>query len=120
MGLLENKKPSWKGGPWARYYSINTIANYLTATNYTWQCCDGQTLVNAICRLTVCSILSARIDGSPINPTSLAAKIKAEQKSKSKAYPKIHLTRDCRYLNLVSFLASHEASGINWMTQKTI
>ena len=82
--------------------------------------CDAQTLVNAIWMLLVCSILSPRIDESPLNLSSLAAKIKAEIKSTNKAYPKRNIGRDCRYLNLAEFLASCEASGIHWTMHKII
>ena len=35
--------------------------------------CNAQTLVNTVWMLLVCSILSARIDESPLNPISIAA-----------------------------------------------
>ena len=75
--------------------------------------CDAQTLVNVVWMLPVCSILSARIDESPLNHISLAAKINTEIKSTNKAYPKRNLARDCRYLNLAEFMASQRATGIH-------
>ena len=67
----------------------------------------------------ICSILTAKYNNSPINPITLANKIKREIQDTNKSYPNGRLNKECKYLTLEEFLPSYEGKGFHWTLHKT-
>ena len=53
-------------------------------------------------------ILTNRLKHDPNNPDQIARNIKEISKQQNKAFPNKDLARECRKLNLIDLLASHE------------